>query len=162
MGAMGHSFGCAIGAAFASRSGERSLVIAGDGAFFMHGMEIHTAWQHRLPITFALFNNNGHAMCHLRESLYLGPPSGDHLFEPSRLADGLAAMLPGLLAHEVDSVAGLKAVLAEVAQQPGPAVIAVQVSADEMPPFLPFIAALPRSAAICASACPQTLTRSPA
>jgi acetolactate synthase-1/2/3 large subunit len=162
MGAMGHSFGCAIGAAFASRPRKRSLVIAGDGAYFMHGMEIHTAWQHGLPITFALFNNNGHAMCHLRERLYLGQPSGEHLFKSSRLAEGLAAMLPGLPAHEVDNVADLNAALAKVAQLPGPAVIALQISADEMPPFLPFLVVRARTAAPSTPTGPQTLTGSPA
>ena len=28
----------------------RTIVIAGDGAFYMHGMEIHTALQYRLPV----------------------------------------------------------------------------------------------------------------
>ena len=38
----------------------------------MHGMEIHTAVQYRLPITFVLFNNNAHAMCVTREQLFYG------------------------------------------------------------------------------------------
>ncbi|MFD6420332.1 thiamine pyrophosphate-dependent enzyme, partial [Streptomyces sp. NPDC060194] len=48
----------------------RTVVIAGDGSFFMHGMEIHTAIEHDLPITFVVFNNNAHAMCVTREQLY--------------------------------------------------------------------------------------------
>src|SRR6201996_4891028 len=71
MGGMGYSFGAGIGMAFGramsnglggpSDPGRRTVVIAGDGAFFMHGMEVHTAVQYRLPITFVLFNNNAHA-----------------------------------------------------------------------------------------------------
>ncbi len=45
-------------------------MIAGDGAFFMHGMEVHTAVQYRLPMTFVLLNNNAHAMCVTREQLF--------------------------------------------------------------------------------------------
>ena len=41
MGGMGYSFGAGIGMAFGRR--RRAVVIAGDGAFFMHGMELHTA-----------------------------------------------------------------------------------------------------------------------
>lgn len=70
MGGMGYAFGAGIGCAFA-RPG-RTVVIAGDGAFFMHGMEIHTAIEHRLPVTFVIVNNNAHAMCVTREQLYYG------------------------------------------------------------------------------------------
>ena len=74
MGGMGYSFGAAIGMAFGravgSRLSRRTVVIAGDGAFFMHGMEVHTAVQYRLPVTFVLFNNNAHAMCVTREQLF--------------------------------------------------------------------------------------------
>ncbi len=50
---MGYSFGAGIGMTFGrantSRSDGRTVVIARDGAFFMHGMEVHTAVQYRLP-----------------------------------------------------------------------------------------------------------------
>ena len=68
MGGMGYSFGAGVGMAFGRN--RRTVVIAGDGAFFMHGMEIHTAVQHRLPILFVLLNNNAHAMCAAREQLF--------------------------------------------------------------------------------------------
>ena len=42
MGGMGYSFGAGVGMAL-GRRGPRTVVIAGDGSFFMHGMEIHTA-----------------------------------------------------------------------------------------------------------------------
>src|SRR6476661_3357392 len=47
MGGMGYSFGAGIGMAFGRGAGtaDRTVVIAGDGSFFMHGMEIHTALQ---------------------------------------------------------------------------------------------------------------------
>ena len=84
-----------IGAAFA-RPHRRTTVIAGDGAFFMHGMEIHTAVEHRLPITFVVFNNNAHAMCVTREQLYYGGGYSFNRFAPTRIGDGVAAMFPGL------------------------------------------------------------------
>ena len=75
----------------------RTVVIAGDGSFFMHGMEIHTALQYRLPVTFLLFNNNAHAMCVTREQLFYDDLYSYNRFGPSRLGAGLAAMFPGLL-----------------------------------------------------------------
>src|SRR3954467_1744164 len=54
MGGMGYSFGAGVGVAFGrasaknDRAGRRTVVIAGDGSFLMHGMEIHTALQYRL------------------------------------------------------------------------------------------------------------------
>ncbi len=139
MGGMGHSFGCAIGATFVSR--QRSLVIAGDGAFYMYGLEIHTAWQYQLPITFVIFNNNGHAMCHIRESLYLGQPSGDNVFRESQIAQGLAAMMPGLSGFDITSEQELYDILQRFKDDSGPLVLSLKTSPDEMPPFSPFILA---------------------
>ena len=95
MGGMGYSFGAGIGMAFARRK-RRTSSIAGDGSFFMHGMEIHTAVQYRLPVTFLLFDNHAHAMCVTREQLFYDDLYSYNRFGPSRLGAGLAAMFPGL------------------------------------------------------------------
>ena len=137
MGAMGHSFGCAIGSCIAS--GRRSLVIAGDGAFFMYGMEIHTAWQYNLPITFVLFNNNAHGMCHVREEVFLGVKTGDNLFKTSCLGAGIAAMMPGLPAFDVSEASALLEALVTIKRLDGPAVLALSIDPDEMPPFQSFL-----------------------
>ena len=97
MGGMGYSFGAGIGMAFARR--RRTVIVAGDGSFFMHGLEMHTAIQHRLPVTLVLFNNNAHAMCVTREKLYYDGIYSYNRFTPSRLGAGLAAMFPGLPAR---------------------------------------------------------------
>ena len=99
MGGMGYGFGAGIGMAFAR--GRRVVIIAGDGAFFMHGMEIHTAIQYQLPITFVLLNNDAHAMCVTREQLYYGGDYSYNRFDPSALGVGLAAMFPGLPAVDI-------------------------------------------------------------
>ena len=77
------------------------MVIAGDGSFFMHGMEIHTAVQYGLPVTFVLFNNNAHAMCVTREQLFYDDLYSYNRFGPSQLGAGLAAMFPGLASVDV-------------------------------------------------------------
>jgi acetolactate synthase I/II/III large subunit len=146
MGGMGYSFGAGIGMAFgranSGRPGGRTVVIAGDGAFFMHGMEVHTAVQYRLPVTFVLFNNNAHAMCVTREQLFYDDLYSYNRFRPSRLGAGLAAMFPGLTSVDVTDFNGLAAAMRKGLDVDGPAVVSVECAADEMPPFAPFLTQL--------------------
>lgn len=142
MGGMGYSFGAAIGMTFGRvKSGvtRRTVVVAGDGSFFMHGMEIHTAVQYGLPITFVLFNNNAHAMCVTREQLFYRDLYTYNRFRPSRLGVGLAAMFPGLAAVDVTDPLDLTGALREAIAGEGPSVVSVECSADEVPPFAPFL-----------------------
>jgi acetolactate synthase-1/2/3 large subunit len=145
MGGMGYSFGAGIGMAFGRAKspvpGRRVVVIAGDGAFFMHGLEVHTAVQYRLPVTFVLFNNNAHAMCVTRERLFYGGGYSYNRFAPSRLGAGLAAMLPGLTSLDVADLNGFTAAVRTALGTDGPSVIGVECAADEIPPFAPFLAA---------------------
>jgi acetolactate synthase-1/2/3 large subunit len=138
MGGMGYSFGAGIGMAFARR--QRTVVIAGDGSFYMHGMEMHTAIQYGLPVTFVLFNNNAHGMCVTREQLYYDDIYSYNRFRPSHLGAGLAAMFPDLSSVEVSDIGALPAALAGALDADGPSVVSVECSADEIPPFAPFLA----------------------
>jgi acetolactate synthase-1/2/3 large subunit len=140
MGGMGYSFGAAIGMAFGR--GRRVVVVAGDGSFFMHGMEMHTALQYRLPITFVLFNNNAHAMCVTREQLYYRDMYSYNRFRTSNLGAGLAAMFPGLRSVDVGEPGQLHTALGAALADDGPSVVSIECSADEIPPFAPFLAAL--------------------
>ena len=148
MGGMGYSFGAGIGMTFhraadAATTGtaRRTVVIAGDGSFFMHGMEIHTAMQYRLPITFVLFDNHAHAMCVTREQLFYEDRYSYNRFGPSRLGAGLAAMFPGLPAYDVADVGQLPRALGMALDTDGPSVLSIECSADEIPPFAAFLAA---------------------
>lgn len=143
MGGMGYSFGAAVGMAFGR--GRRVVVVAGDGSFFMHGMEMHTAVQYRLPITFVLFNNNAHAMCVTREQLYYRDIYSYNRFRPSNLGAGLAAMFPGLRSVDVGELGQLRTALGSALADDGPSVVSIECSADEIPPFAPFLAALRQS-----------------
>ncbi|MDT4912292.1 MAG: acetolactate synthase large subunit [Pseudonocardiales bacterium] len=144
MGGMGYSFGAAIGMCFARAmspraKSQRTVVIAGDGSFFMHGMELHTAIQYGLPITVVLFNNNAHAMCVTREQLFYGDRYSYNRFTPSRLGAGLAAMFPGLPSVDVTDFAELPGAVRAALAHDGPSVVSVECSADEIPPFAPFL-----------------------
>ncbi len=142
MGGMGYSFGAGIGAALAT--GRRTYVIAGDGAFFMHGMEVHTAVEYAAPVTFVVLNNNAHAMCAVREELYLGGTREDNVFLPADIAAGAAAMFPTLAATRADSAVLLRRALMRGNTGRGPSLVAVDVDPGELPPFLPFQAAAGR------------------
>lgn len=152
MGGMGYSFGAGIGMAFGRTKGQaptrRVVVVAGDGAFFMHGMEVHTAVHYRLPVTFVLFNNNAHAMCVTREQLYYDDRYSYNRFAPSRLGAGLAAMFPGLKSVDVIDVDGLAGALRTSLDLDGPSVLSVECAADEIPPFAPFLSAPPAKRAV--------------
>lgn len=138
MGGMGYTFGAAIGAAFGS--GKRTYVLAGDGAFFMHGMEIHTAIEHDLPITFVIFNNNSHGMCFTREQLYYRGEYSYNLFRRSDIGAGVAAMFPSMRVEPSRSLHEVRRGLRNAPQ--GPMVMAIDVDAREVPPFLPFVQAM--------------------
>ncbi len=150
MGGMGYSFGAGIGMAFgranSGRGDGRTVVIAGDGAFFMHGMEVHTAVHYRLPVTFVLFNNNSHAMCVTREQLFYDDLYSYNRFRSSRLGAGLAAMFPSLTSVDVSDLDGFAAAMRAALDVDGPSVVSVECAADEIPPFAPFLAARPAKA----------------
>jgi acetolactate synthase-1/2/3 large subunit len=149
MGGMGYSFGAGVGVAFGRASARahgdrlrrRTVVIAGDGSFLMHGMEIHTALQYQLPVTFLLFDNHAHAMCVTREQLFYEDLYSYNRFGPSRLGAGLAAMFPGLSSVDVDDIDQLPDAVRAALGSDGPSVISIECSADEIPPFANFLAA---------------------
>ncbi|MFC6011456.1 thiamine pyrophosphate-binding protein [Nocardia lasii] len=146
MGGMGYAFGAGIGSAFARRhGGHRTVVIAGDGSFFMHGMEIHTAIEHDLPITFVVFNNNAHAMCVTREQLYYRDRYSFNRFQPSYLGAGIAAMFPGIDAPTVSEPDQLAEALHRGFATTGPSFLEILCDPDEVPPFLPFLSAIESS-----------------
>ncbi|MFI2187091.1 thiamine pyrophosphate-binding protein [Streptomyces sioyaensis] len=136
MGGMGYTFGAGIGAALAT--GRRTYVLAGDGAFFMHGMEVHTAVEYAAPVTFVIFNNNAHAMCALREEIFQGGVRNDDLFARTDVAAGVAAAFPSLTATGTGDAAQLRTALLRGNAGGGPAFVAVDCDPREIPPFLPF------------------------
>ncbi|MGK8521147.1 thiamine pyrophosphate-binding protein [Nocardia asteroides] len=145
MGGMGYAFGAGIGSAFARRERpggvRRTVVVAGDGAFYMHGLELHTAIEHALPVTFVVLNNNAHAMCVTREQLYYRDRYSFNRFRPSQLGAGVAAMFPGLPAYSVRTVTDLAAALRRCLETEGPSFLSIECDPDEIPPFLPFLTA---------------------
>jgi acetolactate synthase-1/2/3 large subunit len=113
-------------------------VLTGDGAFYMHGLEIHTAVEHELPITYVIFNNSAHGMCLVRERLLLREDAGYNAFRRSHIGAGLRAMFPGLSSVDCTTTEQVKAAFADSLQRKGPSVIVVELRDVEVPPFAAF------------------------
>ena len=141
MGGMGYSIGAALGAALATRS--PAIALAGDGAFFMHGFEIHSALEADAPVLFVIFNNNAHAMCVTRDQIYLGIEKSISRFKACPIAGGLSAMFPSLRTYEARTVSELRAAVESLQGFDRPSALVIELDADEIPPFLPFQDALP-------------------
>ena len=114
----------------------------------MQGMEVHTAVEHALPITYIVVNNRAHGMCLVRERLLLDENAGYNAFRPSHLGAGIAAMFPGVLAADCGTYGALKALLERAMDTPGPSFIAAELDDVEVPPFVPFQERAPEATAV--------------
>ncbi len=137
MGGMGNSIGAGIGAAIAKR--KKTFVFLGDGSFLMYGLEIHTAHEHNLPITFFIFNNNSHGMCTTRENVFLTGETGINNFKQTYFANGLDKIFPGIISHEVNNIDELKQSLNDIKSRLTTNVISINIANNENPPFRTFI-----------------------
>ena len=90
-------------------------------------------------MTFVLFNNNAHAMCVTREQLFYDDLYSYNRFGPANLGAGLAAMFPGLHSVDVLDVGDLADGMRAALHTDGPSVVSIECSADEIPPFAPFL-----------------------
>ena len=142
MGGMGYGLAAGIGNAIhaaAQGDSRRTVIIAGDGAFLMHGMELHTAVEYGAPVTVVILNNNAHGMCITREHLFFPEVASINRFRPADIAAGLDAMFPRLsVAHAVER-ADLRRTAADLLSRDGPTCLVVDVDPDEIPPFAPFL-----------------------
>jgi len=142
MGGMGYAIAGSIGAQLGDEDG-RTIVVCGDGAFLMLGLEVHTAIERQLPILFVVFNNNAHGMCVSRQQLLF-----EGRVECSRYsAIDAAAVARGLGPREtlwsarVHTKAELIDRLAEyeTGHVHGPGVLELVLTREELPPFGPFL-----------------------
>lgn len=142
MGGMGYGVAAGIGNAIRSAADDdpgRTVVIAGDGAFFMHGMELHTAIEHDAPVTVVVLNNNAHAMCITREKRFFPGTPSINRFRYTDIAGGLAAMFDRLVVVHLADRASLRPAAADLLSRAGPNCLVVDVDPDEIPPFAPLL-----------------------
>jgi len=140
MGGMGYAICAAIGARM-DRGPGRSLVVCGDGAFLMTGLEIHTAIEHQLPILWLVCNDSQHGMCTSRQRMFFdGRLTCSRYAEVDiwQVAAGLSVanqLWVGCARNEVELEQQLGAYL----QQNRPGVLELKISVEEVPPFYPLL-----------------------
>lgn len=136
MGGMGNSIGMSIGATIGNK--KRSYAFLGDGSFLMHGLEVHTAVELEIPVTFVIMNNNSHGMCTTREEVFLNGETGINNFKKSCFGIGLGEMFPGLSTFEISNQDELNDLFIKLPKVNGPCVVSINILNNVSPPFRSF------------------------
>jgi acetolactate synthase-1/2/3 large subunit len=131
---MGVAAGGAPGLAFA-RPGKPVVCICGDGAMQMNGMELMTAVQYGLPVTWVIFNDSRLNMVYLAQGLsYSERYVASEIRNPEFAAWARSAGALGLCIERPEEIGPA---LEEALGSGGPAVLDLRIDPDEMPPLKP-------------------------
>ncbi|MDG5470452.1 thiamine pyrophosphate-binding protein [Jeotgalibacillus sp. ET6] len=132
-GSMGTGIGSSIGMAFAER--DRTVAcITGDGCFFMHGMEILTAKEYNLPITFIVINNSRLGMVHHGHSLQY--KRVHNRFSQSYTSISAIVEAINIPFHTISSLEDIdSAAIDELVKLDGPKLIEINLIDDAVPPM---------------------------
>jgi acetolactate synthase-1/2/3 large subunit len=131
---MGSGVAGAVGLALA-RPGTRVVCVCGDGSMQMQGMEIATAVERNLPVTWVVLNDGRLNMVHMAQGLsygerYIATEMRNPAF--ARWAESHGAR--GL---QVEDAAGLTELLGQALTGEGPVVVDVPIDGDELLPVKP-------------------------
>lgn len=140
MGGMGYAIAAAIGMRLSQPEGA-TLVICGDGAFLMEGLEIHTAIELKLKILYLVFNDSQHGMCVSRQRHFFD----DRIFCTTYSTVNFTELTRGLAGEnacycaQVTDARSLHACLDEYLSQDEamPGVIELMITQEELPAFFP-------------------------
>jgi acetolactate synthase I/II/III large subunit len=134
LGAMGSAIAGVVGGAMAAPH-RRAIALVGDAAFAMHGAEVHTAVEARLPIVWVVLNNGGHGMVHQGDTLMKGKDLGVSLF---RVPLDIATMARSLGAQgkRVETLPEFRRAMDQALKSEHPFVIDARIDPDEMAPTL--------------------------
>jgi len=132
-GAMGSGIGSAIGSKLAEP--ERPVIcVTGDGCFFMHGMEILTAKEHKLPILFVVMNNARLGMVYHGHSLQYKRSHPSFEQQPVNIAAMSAAM--NIPSKRIEAMEDLtQEMLDELMSVKGPSVLEISLIDNTIPPM---------------------------
>ena len=132
---MGYGFGAAIGAAYGT--GERSVLITGDGSFGMNLNELATAVRYNVPVVVIIMNNGVLGMVRQWQTLFYHKHYSNSVLE--RKTD-FAAMAKafGADGEAVKKPEELGAALEKAFKTEGPYIIDCKIDKDEFVlPMLP-------------------------
>lgn len=135
LGTMGYGLGAAIGAQIAS--GDRTVLITGDGSFGMNLNELSTAVTYNIPVVIVLMNNGVLGMVRQWQTLFFEKRYSHTVLGRKtdfvKVAEGF-----GVKAARVASIDEFRACFAEGMKGDGPYLIEVPIDADELVlPMLP-------------------------
>ena len=135
LGTMGFGLGAAIGAAVGT--GERSVLVTGDGSFGMCLNELTTAVTYNVPVVILLMNNGVLGMVRQWQTLFFNKHYSDTILD--RKTDFVAlARAFGADGEAVDTVAALDKAFEHAFSCDGPYVIDCRIDKDEFVlPMLP-------------------------
>ena len=135
LGTMGFGLGAAIGAAFAT--GERSVLITGDGSFGMSLTELATAVKYNVPVVILIMNNGVLGMVRQWQTLFFDKRYSNSILD--RKTDfSSAARSFGADGEAVSTLDGLDAALKRAFEADGPYIIDCTIDKDEFVlPMLP-------------------------
>jgi len=145
MGGMGYAIAAAVGIQQYEQQKAKTLVLAGDGAFLMNGLEIHTAVDLKLPILFVIFNNNMHGMCAARQQLYFEERIICSTYAPVSIAQisrGFGSPKNLWVSSSHDSATLHSALKNYLNLPPITGVLELIIPAEEIPPFIPLLPVL--------------------
>ena len=135
LGTMGYGFGAAIGAAYGT--GERSVLITGDGSFGMNLNELATAVRYNVPVVVVIMNNGVLGMVRQWQTLFYEKHYSNSVLE--RKTDfAVFAKSFGADGEAVTTPEDLDAALGRAFAYNGPYIIDCKIDKDEFVlPMLP-------------------------
>ncbi len=135
LGTMGYGLGAAIGANIAT--GDRTVLITGDGSFGMNLNELATAVSYNTPIVIVLMNNGVLGMVRQWQTLFFGKRYSNTVLDRKtdfvKLADAF-----GLRAARATTIEEFESAFREAMAHDGPYLIDTLINMDELVlPMLP-------------------------
>ena len=132
---MGFGLGAAIGAAYGT--GERSVLVTGDGSFGMCLNELATAVSYNVPVVILIMNNGVLGMVRQWQTLFFDKHYSNTVLDRKTDFVQLAKAF-GADGQAVSTVEGLDAALKTAFEHKGPYVIDCAIDKDEFVlPMLP-------------------------
>ena len=112
--------------------GRQVIGYVGDGGFSMLMAEFITAIQHQLPVKIVINNNNSLGQI-LWEQMVLGYPEHGVRYPPPFINYAAIAEANGALGIKVEQADGVRPAVQQILAHPGPALLDVNVNAEEPP-----------------------------
>jgi acetolactate synthase-1/2/3 large subunit len=122
-GAIGPGFPLALGAAVGT--GEKTVVVHGDGGFMFHATELATAAQYQIPLVILVFNDSGYGVLRWLQETRFGRINETDL---GKVAFATMAESMGVPGQRVKTVADFEAALTLAMQGSGPYLIDVDMA----------------------------------